>query len=183
MKSARKLRAVPNCPQPETPVKPMKYGAAPWSRLPPSPPAHEISIRARAQSLLTRDGKRPEVPDYETALRIIAAANRPKRCTVPQPLCRPAQKNAPTPVECAQAGFPLPSGVSCDREHEHTAGRQSIHSSPCGCTDDAQRHYALIARDLIAAGRDDELTDDMRQAYDYEFGGVPEPEPPQIPEF
>lgn len=58
-----------------------------------------------------------------------------------------------------------------------------VHSSPCTCGDDAQRHYALMARDLIGAGRQDELTDDMRQAYDYEFGGVPEPEPPQVPEF
>lgn len=72
MKAARKLRAVPNCPQPETPVKPMKYGAAPWSRLPPSPPAHEISIRARAQSLLSKGGKRAELPDIETARRVIA---------------------------------------------------------------------------------------------------------------
>jgi hypothetical protein len=27
----------------------------------------------------------------------------------------------------------------------------------------------------MATGRDAELTDTMRQAYDYEFGGVPEP--------
>jgi len=72
--TARKFHVVPDCPQPETPIKPVQYGAAPWSHLPPSPPAHEISIRARAQSLLTRDGRRPELPDYETALRIIAAA-------------------------------------------------------------------------------------------------------------
>lgn len=70
--NARKLRAVPNCPQPETPVKPMKYGAAPWSRLPPSPPAHEISIRARAQSILSKGGTRAELPDIETARRVIA---------------------------------------------------------------------------------------------------------------
>lgn len=65
-------------------------------------------------------------------------------------------------------------------------GRQSaagIHSSPCSCGDDAQRHWALVARDLMAEGRESELTDTMRQAYDYEFCGVPEPEAPQIQEF
>jgi len=72
--NARKFHVVESCPMPETPIKPVEYGAAPWSRLPPSPPAHEISIRARAQSLLSRDGQRAELPDYETALRIIAAA-------------------------------------------------------------------------------------------------------------
>lgn len=93
MRSARKLRMVESCPQHETPIKPVKYGAAPWSRLPPSPPAHEISIRARAQSLLSRHGTRAELPDYEEALRIIAAANRPKRgVTVPEPLTK--QENA-----------------------------------------------------------------------------------------
>jgi hypothetical protein len=56
------------------------------------PTAQEISIRARAQSLMTRDGKRPELPDYETALRIIAAANRPKRVTVPKPFPNQEQK-------------------------------------------------------------------------------------------
>lgn len=106
MKPFRKLRVV-DCPQPQPPsAKPIVYGQAPWSRLPPSPPAHEISIRARAQSLLTRDGKRPELPDYETALRIIAAANRPRRCTVPEPLCQPApdKRTTPPPGEPVRAG-------------------------------------------------------------------------------
>lgn len=58
-----------------------------------------------------------------------------------------------------------------------------MHVNDCHCGDDAQRHYALIARDLMAQGRESELTDDMRQAYDYEFGGVQEPEAPQAPEF
>lgn len=77
---------------------------------------------------------------------------------------RPATGDPPCPAR---------GGVSAPRNH----------SSPCRCGDDAQRHYALIARDLIRQGREDELTDDMRQAYDYEFGGVVEPEPIQIPEF
>jgi len=75
MNAVRKLSIV-DCPMPETPIRPVVYGAAPWSRLPPTPPAHEISIRARAQSLLSRGGHRAELPDYETALRIIAAAQQ-----------------------------------------------------------------------------------------------------------
>lgn len=58
-----------------------------------------------------------------------------------------------------------------------------VHASPCDCSDAAQHHYALVARDLIEQGRASELTDEMRQAYDYEFGGVREPEPPKVPEF
>jgi len=77
LKMKRRLRAVESCPQPDPPpAKPIVYGAAPWSRLPPTPPAHEISIRARAQSLLSRDGKRAELPDYESALRIIEEATQ-----------------------------------------------------------------------------------------------------------
>lgn len=77
MRTARNLRIVPE--------RPRQYGASPWSRLPHTPPANEISIRSRAQSMLSRNGKRAELPDYETALRIIAQANRPKRVTVPEP--------------------------------------------------------------------------------------------------
>lgn len=70
----RRMRVVENCPQPDPPeARPVVYGAAPWSRLPPTPPAHEITVRARAQSILSRGGKRAELPDYPTALRIIAA--------------------------------------------------------------------------------------------------------------
>ena len=77
LKMKRRLRAVEGCPQPDPPpAKPIVYGSAPWSRLPPTPPAHEISIRARAQSLLSRDGQRAELPDYETALRLIEEATQ-----------------------------------------------------------------------------------------------------------
>lgn len=62
------------------------YGCKPIAHLPHNPPANEIAIRARAQSLLSRGGVRAELPDYETALKIIAAANRPKRVTVPEPI-------------------------------------------------------------------------------------------------
>jgi hypothetical protein len=49
VKPFRKLRAVENCPQPEPPpLRPIVYGMAPWSRLPPTPPANEITERVRA---------------------------------------------------------------------------------------------------------------------------------------
>lgn len=72
MRSARTLRVVPDCPQPESPIKPVQYGQAPWSRLPHNPTADEITIRVRAQSLLSRNGVRAELPDIETARRVIA---------------------------------------------------------------------------------------------------------------
>lgn len=73
----RRLRVVEDCPQPEPPKrKPIIYGAAPWSRLPPTPTADQITTRARAQSLLTKGGKRAELPSYEEALEIIAAHER-----------------------------------------------------------------------------------------------------------
>jgi len=102
MRSPRKLRVVPDCPQAQAePIQELVtgdgkhlifghdgYGCKPIPNLPHSPPAHEISIRARAQSILSRDGRRAELPDYETALKIIAESNRPKRdwnVTVPKP--------------------------------------------------------------------------------------------------
>lgn len=92
MKPSRKLRVVPDCPQPESPIKPVvQYGFVGGhkvERLAPMPLPHEINVRARAQSILSRDGKRAELPDYETALKIIAESNRPKRdwnVTVPKP--------------------------------------------------------------------------------------------------
>jgi hypothetical protein len=113
MNPVRALSVVPNCPQPDPPAaKPIVYGQAPWSRLPPSPPAHEISIRVRAQSLLSREGKRAELPDYETALRIIARANKPsgRSVTVPAPKSMPASApnsaRLPSPRMTCEAGSP-----------------------------------------------------------------------------
>jgi|SRR6185312_10837448 len=87
-----KLRIVEGCPQPDPPpYREIQYGFAGGhkvERLAPMPLPHEISVRARAQSILSRDGKRAELPDYETALKIIAEANKPKRdwnVTVPKP--------------------------------------------------------------------------------------------------
>jgi hypothetical protein len=77
MKPFRKLRAVENCPQPEPPpFRRIQYGFAGGhkiERLAAMPTAQEISTRARAQSLLSTGGQRAELPDYATALRIIAA--------------------------------------------------------------------------------------------------------------
>lgn len=74
--NARKLRVVPDCPQPEPPpFKPIQYGfggGRKVTRLAPMPTAEEISIRARAQSLLSKGGVRAELPDIETARRILA---------------------------------------------------------------------------------------------------------------
>jgi hypothetical protein len=52
-----------------------------------------------------------------------------------------------------------------------------VHTSPCHCGDDAQRHYALIARDLMEQGRADEITDDLMDAFEAEFLTAPAPEP------
>jgi hypothetical protein len=71
MKPARKLRIVPTVP------KPLQYGflgGHKVERLAPMPLPHEITIRARYQSLMTKNGVRPELVDYETALRGLAEA-------------------------------------------------------------------------------------------------------------
>lgn len=73
---ARKLRIVPDCPQSETPTKRTAYGAAPWSRLPHNPTAEEVTIRARAQSLMSKGGARAELPDIQTARRYLAEHNQ-----------------------------------------------------------------------------------------------------------
>ena len=111
MNAVRKLSIV-DCPMPETVIKPIVYGAAPWSRLPHTPPAHEINVRYRAQSLLSRGGHRAELPDYETAKRIIAAANKPRRVTVPEPFPQREPVRAPS--------FPAPAGVTGAGIHSHT---------------------------------------------------------------
>lgn len=73
MRPLRKLRVVEGCPMPDPPpYRPIQYGCGPWPKLPHSPTADEITIRARAQSILSRDGRRAELPDIETARRIIA---------------------------------------------------------------------------------------------------------------
>jgi len=86
MRAARKLRIVEGCPQPDPPpFRPIQYGARPWpKRLAPSPTTDEITIRARAQSLMSRGGVRAELPDIETARRVIAEHESMPAATTPQ---------------------------------------------------------------------------------------------------
>lgn len=153
MRTARKLRAVPNCPQPESPYKPVVKGCPLkplGTPIKANPNPGELHALMFAQSAATRNGI---VADIRQIIDTAAADAEH----------RPA----------GDSSYAARGGESVPRNH----------SGPCHCGDDAQLHYALIARDLMRHGRDDELTDDMRQAYDYEFGGVAEPEPIQIPEF
>ena len=103
MKAAHKLRVVPNCPAPEPPsYKPIQYGFAGGhkiDRLPSMPTAEEISIRARAQSILSKGGTRAELPDIETARRVIAEQSMPARA---------ATAHDSPPVATVRAGsFPV----------------------------------------------------------------------------
>lgn len=80
MRAARKLRVVrrqwepfrrepvESCPQPETPIKPVQYGAAPWTKLPPTPTADQLTIRCRVQSMRSTGGKVAELLSYEDSL-------------------------------------------------------------------------------------------------------------------
>jgi len=68
MKPARKLQVVPDCPQPESPIKPVVYGQAPWSKLPPTPTADQLVVRCRVQSARSTGGKRAELLSYEDSL-------------------------------------------------------------------------------------------------------------------
>lgn len=78
MNLACKLRVVPDRPMPEAPIRPVIYGAAPWGRLPHNPTADEITIRARAQSLMSKGGVRAELPDIATARRVVAEHQQEK---------------------------------------------------------------------------------------------------------
>lgn len=75
------------------------YGLAKWpARLPHSPQAHEITIRARAQSAASRGGIVAPLPSYADAQRILDHADRAHRVTVPQPLCRAVPHPTVTPT-------------------------------------------------------------------------------------
>lgn len=201
--SARKLRVVPNCPQPEPPpFKQVKYGPQRCPLKPKgtpitaNPAPRELHAIMFSQSARTKAGARAEPWSYADSVANLNKAARVSKhnVTVPQPLCQPARELPPTPppVRPARAGS-LPQrdpaarvGSPADASPNPApveVQATGVHSSPCDCHDDAQRHYALIARDLMQQGRESELTDDMRQAYDYEFGGVPEPEACQVPEL
>jgi len=102
MRSPRKLRVVPDCPQPQAePIRELVtgddkhlifghdgYGCKPITRLSHSPPAHEATVIARGQSRRTKAGQRAEPLSYEDSLRWEAENPNPKRdwnVTVPKP--------------------------------------------------------------------------------------------------
>ena len=62
------------------------HGCAAWSYLPHTPTAYESAIIARSQSRRTKNGVRAEPWSFEESLRDLAAANKPRRVTVPEPL-------------------------------------------------------------------------------------------------
>jgi len=90
--SARKLRVVESCPQPEPPpYRPIQYG---WlgghkaERITASPLAHEGGVIARVQSLRTRGGRVPEPLSYSESVAYLRRVERVRKrpITVPQPL-------------------------------------------------------------------------------------------------
>jgi hypothetical protein len=98
------------------------------------PLAHEGNVIARVQSMRTRNGCVPEPLSFEASIQYLRNVERVRkhRVTVPAPRnsqCRPApppHREGESCAVAAQAGSPLPFGSSCDREHEHSAGRQSF---------------------------------------------------------
>ncbi len=80
----------------------------------------------------------------------------------------------PAVLPLRQAPFhPARAEVSAARTH-------SIHGDrPCRCYDDGERHVYLRARDLLAAGRAEEMTDDEWEALWNAHRAVPklDPEP------
>lgn len=92
MKTARKLRVVPDCPQPEPPpYKPIKYG---WmgghkaERIVASPLPHEANIIARVQSMRTHAGKRAEPLSFEASQTYLRNVERVRRHNVHVPAPR-----------------------------------------------------------------------------------------------
>jgi hypothetical protein len=145
MNAVRKLSIV-DCPMPETAIKPIVYGAAPWSRLPHTPPAHEINVRYRAQSLLSRGGHRAELPDYETAKRVIAAANKPRRVTVPEPINTGAGVSKAARLHVGvQRPFSGQTLEAEPREHGNTA------PTVRGLSGESPEHPAIPQREPVRA--------------------------------
>lgn len=72
------------------------YGYRRLSALPPCPHADETHIIARAQSLLTKNGKVGPILPPDKALSVIRAFERKSRVTVPQP-----RADTPVPLPAA----------------------------------------------------------------------------------
>jgi hypothetical protein len=90
--NARKLRVVPDCPQPDPqPYKPIQYGFVGGhkaERITASPLPHEANIIARCQSMRSVHGRAAEPWSYAESVAYLRNAERVKRhnVTVPQPL-------------------------------------------------------------------------------------------------
>ena len=82
------------------------HGCAAWSYLPHTPTAYESAIIARSQSRRTKNGVRAEPWSFEESLRDLAAANKPRRVTVPEPL----HSNTPAAAHAAEDWF---NGPEC----------------------------------------------------------------------
>lgn len=120
MKS-RSLRVVPDCPQPESPIKPVKYGP---QRCPLKPKGTPITANPHpgelhaimfSQSARTKAGARAEPWNYADSVANLNKAARVSKhsVTVPQPLCQPARELPPTPPRAACAGWLHPQARSC----------------------------------------------------------------------
>lgn len=148
MRSARKLRAVPNCPQPETPYKPVVMGCPllpKGTRIKANAPAGELHAIIRSQSLRTKAGCRAEPMGYIESVAHLRSLTHTPRVTVPPPrepvagasnganpcaspgrvqapgLSMPARAATvaqPPSRTAARVGSPLPSGPVRDPEQE-----------------------------------------------------------------
>ena len=92
MSASRKLRVVPDCPQPDPqPFKPIQYGFVGGhkaERIKASPLPHEANIIARVQSMRTRNGVRAEPLSYEASLTYLRNVERVRRHRVTVPTSR-----------------------------------------------------------------------------------------------
>lgn len=122
MRAQRKLRAVPDCPQPETPVKPVQYGAAPWSKLPPTPTADQLVIRARVQSMRSRGGKVAELLSYEDSLAWLREHNTPAAADAAAGTPSPANPLSPRAPGCRQGAQSTPAAARSARVPSRSRG-------------------------------------------------------------
>lgn len=130
MSRYRKLRAVPNCPQPETQYKPVVMGCPllpKGTRIKANAPAGELHAIIPSQSLRTKAGCRAEPMRYIESVAHLRSLTRTPRVTVPQPLMPTCVATVAQPPSrtAARVGSPLPSGSVRDPEQEKgRPGRQ-----------------------------------------------------------
>lgn len=103
MRSARKLRVVPDCPQPDPPAyRPVVYGQAPWSRLPHNPTADQLTVRCRVQSARSVGGIRAELLSYEDSL-----AWEREHQSMPASAPSPCAQTPSSRIACEAGAFPV----------------------------------------------------------------------------